>query len=427
MFRKLVLLTIFAAAACGGEGRNIVAGDSSLPPVPQDVMELPPEADSASPEEVRVEEASPELVDTGPDLAEVELVLEVVEVEDLGPETEDLSIDVEPPECLEDSDCDDGIPCTTDSCKVEVCFNIKDSNECCVTDADCENGDACSVGLCDVGVCEQVEVDSCCHFDPDCKDELESTFDYCKNGTCIHSLTPEPTACAALGYCEETNDCAQLECVAGFCSASLVDSPLCCDTASDCNDGLPCTEDECVELHCLNPEATGLVPHIAFTFDDAALPGFVVEDDGSPVKWQVSSKSFISPPSALYFGDPATESYSNGQKAWGTIATPPITMGAEGPFLLRAWTYVNTEPYLSVDQVFIIVDDGSSQTEVWSKANIGGTTAWQFVQTEVDLADFGDFAEKEIKLTFLFDSHDALDNDYEGVYFDDVELLWPCP
>jgi len=183
----------------------------------------------------------------------------------------------------------------------------------------------------------------------------------------------------------------------------------------------------CTDLHCSNPPATGPVAHAAFTFDDAALPGFVIEDDGSSVKWQVSSKSFISAPYSLYFGDPATETINNGKKVTGSITTPPVTLGPEGPFILKAWTYVNVEPAFSVDKVFIIVDDGVSQTEVWSKADIGGTTAWQFVPIEVNLSQFGDYSGKEIKLIFLFDSLDEKNNDYEGVYFDDVELVWPCP
>ena len=306
------------------------------------------------------------------------------------------------------------------------CFNIKASNECCVTDSDCDNDDACTVGVCGGGECEQVEVDGCCHYDWDCDDSFESTFDVCQAGVCLHSLTPAPAPCAGDEDCDDGNDCTDVACVSGFCSGNIVASPLCCDTASDCDDQDPCTLDLCTDLHCSNPPASGPVAHASFTFDDAALPGFVVDDDGSSVKWQVSDKSFISAPYSLYFGDIATETINNGKKVMGSITTPSVTLGAEGPFLLRAWTYVNVEPAFSVDKVFIIVDDGVSQTQVWSKADIGGTTAWQFVQTEVDLSAFGDYAGASVSLTFVFDSYDQKNNDYEGVYFDDVELLWPC-
>ena len=427
MLRLVVLLPLLVSVGCGAEGRNIVTGDSSLPPVPQDVAELTPAVDVAVPEETLMEETSPDVVDAAPETADVPFVPEVDEVEEMAPDAPDVAIDVEPPECVADSDCDDGDACTTDSCKVGMCFNIKASNECCVKDSDCENDDACTVGLCAGGECEQMEVDGCCHFDSDCADGLDSTFNLCKKGVCVYSLSPAPAACAGDGECDDGNECTEATCLAGFCSASIVDSPPCCDTPLDCDDQAPCTDDLCTDQHCSNPPATGPVAHASFTFDDAALPGFVIEDDGSSVKWQVSSKSFISAPYSLYFGDPATESINNGKKVMGSVTAPPVTLGPEGPFVLKAWTYVNVEPMFSVDQVFIYVDDGESTTEVWSKVDVGGSTVWQFVPIEVDLSDFGDFAGKTISLIFLFDSYDQKNNDYEGVYFDDVELLWPCP
>ncbi len=124
--------------------------------------------------------------------------------------------------------CDDGNPCTTDSCNSNSGFcehtavvgACNDSNP-------CTENDQCQGKLC-VGK----PLQTCCKQDADCLDGSPCTIDICVSGQCENDVVP------ANGLaCEDGNKCTKVEtCVFGSCAATLLDK---------CADDNPCTLDLC--------------------------------------------------------------------------------------------------------------------------------------------------------------------------------------
>jgi len=138
---------------------------------------------------------------------------------------------------LTDVDCDDGDPCTLDSCD-------PDSGACLHEDITCTAGEACSEGVC-AATCAQND---------DCDDANGCTTDACLNGTCVH----------AANVCDDDNPCTLNDCneFSGACTFPSLDCPpdeVCvagdcvafCTENSECDDGSACTSDVCVEGFCV--------------------------------------------------------------------------------------------------------------------------------------------------------------------------------
>ncbi len=113
--------------------------------------------------------------------------------------------------------CDDGNPCTDDSCANGACLHAPNS-------ADCDDGNACSVGdSCQGGQC----VPAASLY---CNDDNVCTDDSCdlKLG-CIHVANTAP--CSDANLCTVNDTCADGTCQSG--------APL------TCKDDNPCTDDSC--------------------------------------------------------------------------------------------------------------------------------------------------------------------------------------
>jgi hypothetical protein len=150
-------------------------------------------------------------------------------------------------------DCDDGNPCTTDSCDPDD--GGADGNGCvhaanngpCSDGLFCNGADTCSGGACDVhagdpcisgsecaDACDE-DGDSC--FDapgtPCTADANTCTDDECDGaGACTHPGLPDGSSCSDGNTCTENDECASLTCVG---------TP----TGQTCDDGNVCTLDTC--------------------------------------------------------------------------------------------------------------------------------------------------------------------------------------
>jgi hypothetical protein len=89
---------------------------------------------------------------------------------------------VPPPECTSAADCDDGNPCTADTCAASGCAYSEDDG------ASCDDGDACTVeDGCAAGACAgTLRV---------CDDKNDCTIDWCVAGEC-KAAPDETDACA---------------------------------------------------------------------------------------------------------------------------------------------------------------------------------------------------------------------------------------
>ncbi len=154
------------------------------------------------------------------------------------------------PGCSVPADCDDGNPCTTDSCPGGVCQNANNSDPC--NDGDsCTQTDACQGGSCvgtnpvvctaqdqchEIGACDTVTGACSNPVSPNgtgCNDGDACTqTDTCQTGACTGA---NPVVCTAQDQCHEIGAC---DTGTGVCSNPA--SP----NGSGCDDGDACTADE---------------------------------------------------------------------------------------------------------------------------------------------------------------------------------------
>ena len=227
--------------------------------------------------------------------------------------------------------------------------------------------------------------------------------------------------------------------------------PNFCEDDEDCLSADPCFFGTCVGSTC-QFAATGLegccgqaVLTAGFDIPGGDTGLFAVTDlyPGTGVTWQVASLAdpvtgasrSVSPPSALYFGDPDVAcpgdpmkncpTFDAGGAAVGADATSgqfSIPPSATDPVLsFQVLLDVESNPGSDIFEVRII--EGPDETVVWDKGAIGGSTNKQFVLVKVDLSDW---IGADIRVRFHFDSVDASANASEGVYIDDVSVGSDC-
>jgi len=154
--------------------------------------------------------------------------------------------------------CDDGNPCTTDTCKPATgCQHtpLPDGASCADRDL-CNGSETCQGGTCTAGtplVCDDgnpCTTDSCdpaigCVFTYACDDGNPCTADTCDPGTgCQHAAVADGTACPDGNVCNGDETC-----LAGVCTAG---APLACA------DGGECTTSVCdSQLGCMYPPIEG--------------------------------------------------------------------------------------------------------------------------------------------------------------------------
>ena len=329
--------------------------------------------------------------------------------------------------CSNDGQCVDNDPVTVDACIQNTCSNLPSAP--CTTAEHCADENPCTDDVCGAGgYCTNSPIADCCLVNGQCDDGTTLTMDICAQNTCVFSFTDPPTDCDSADDCAESGPCVEASCVGGLCSNTVLDGGSCCIDSPACDDGDICTVDTCTDFACAHSPLAGFVPHQAWNFDDGSLTGFQIEGGGSGVTWQLSDKQAISTPYSLYFGNPNGANgptLNNGKTVAGKVATPAVTLPADGPHLLRVWAFIDCEAIFSRDVVTIYVRADGQDTPVWTKADIGGTTGLSWKELEVDLSTLK-LGGKSIQLVFGFDSIDNINNDYQGLYFDDIRLLWPC-
>ena len=172
--------------------------------------------------------------------------------------------------------CDDGVPCTDDSCDElsDICSNI-------TNDANCDDGQFCNgAELCDAALDCQAGSDPCDDGITCTDDSCDEVLDTCANAP-NDSLCDNALFCDGLEFCDAALDCQfgvppncddLVGCTIDTCdevndrcenaaSDVLCDNGLFCDgpetcdpildcqlAANPCDDAVPCTVDTCDEL-----------------------------------------------------------------------------------------------------------------------------------------------------------------------------------
>lgn len=169
-------------------------------------------------------------------------------------------------------ECDDGNPCSLDSCEEEIgcVYQAKsDGSPCDLPPNYCDEKGTCFSGVCTL---EDVVV---------CNDNLDCTIDSCENGGCLHE--PDDSKCDDGLFCNGTETCSSVDGCENGAPPLLDDGVDCtvdsCDETLDdvvhapdhllCTDGLFCTGVEICDLDigCLAGPAVEPDDGLACTLD----------------------------------------------------------------------------------------------------------------------------------------------------------------
>jgi hypothetical protein len=185
-------------------------------------------------------------------------------------------------------------------------------------------------------------------------------------------------------------------------------------------------------------ECCGATPVFEEAFDGATVAVQTSVLSG-PIGWRTETHRASSPPSSLYFGDPATRTYDFGERVAAAAEFGPVDLPEDQEVTARFAVLLGIEPGRGVDQLTLEADllardgeDADTALEtilLWRKHDLPdgeSSDAFddEFEAVEVPLAGM---EGKRVRLRFVFDSVDELNNGLEGVYLDDVAVTGGCP
>lgn len=234
----------------------------------------------------------------------------------------------------------------------------------CATDADCLV--PCGQGTCSAGTCS---------YTP-------------KSGTCLVDIGGGEIACYGDGVVDDLAPCLR-------CDVSHAQSTLSSSAA---------------RLDFDDPDAEGLL------LADAVSGGLT---------WSVSEARSVTGGKSLYFGDPKTKTYANGQHVAGTVTTPALDVPKHDGVsaALVFWLFLDTEETKDYDFLSVTAVDGADSAQIWHSDTIGGTThgVWQRIEVPLEV-----YAGKQLSFIFTFNSVDGYVNAYEGAYLDGLSISTGC-
>ena len=348
--------------------------------------------------------------------------------------------------------CDDGDPCT----EGDVCS----TGDCAGTSKDCDDGNLCTDDACDPDTgdcqgtpntlpCDDAEVcteaDACaggtCLGQPvECDDGNACTADSCASGVgCVFEPTPgapcdDDDLCTGADVCDADGGCGGAD-IEGCCY-DIADCPsdypcntvacadnACVYSALDCDDGNGCTADVCASGDCLNPPLgeDGAVIY-AEGFDGPGAHGWtswVGDGATDQVYWSASDSRAYSPDASLYGGNPETSSYDHGVvDAWAASPWMRLPAGPALELSFRYWADFE-EVYQTYDWVEVYVE-AKGEAPAVTGALIYAPTQGQWVPWSATVPAGNDFGGKEARILLRFATVDAVNNQGEGVYVDDV-------
>ena len=144
--------------------------------------------------------------------------------------------------CTSASQCDDGNPCTTDTCASNLCQHPAITG-CCTSASQCDDGNPCTTDTCASNLCQHPAIAGCCTSASQCDDGSRCTTDMCVSNACQH--TSLSGCCATDADCADNNPCTADTCDLGTGTCRNRAAPGCCIADTECDDGDPCTADHC--------------------------------------------------------------------------------------------------------------------------------------------------------------------------------------
>jgi len=324
--------------------------------------------------------------------------------------------------CGKVEDCDDGNPCSTDSCAagqggLPVCGHTLKAG-CCNGNPDCDDKLPCTLDLCSGagGECSHSAKPDCCMVGGDCDDQNECTVDLCTSagGACQH----QNLCCKTDIECKSADSCMVGSCAAGQC----VYTSTCCNGDGDCDDFNPCTKDACDKGKCLftGSNAPGCcTPNVltaAFMDND---DGFASSAAVSGLDWHYKATTGAkSAPGVLHFGKATADTYSVfSANVKVSAASPAIALlaGKEATLTFQAWG--STSGGTITLRVYAVIDG----VETTITTIYGWTIQNTWKQYTFDLTPLAGSS-----LQLFFEASLTGNTSGTGFYLDDVQVTSTC-
>ena len=377
-------------------------------------------------------------------------------------------------------DCDDDNPCTADGCAPDAgCYNLPLDGAPCPGGGTCL-GDSCCVPACDGKGCGP---DGCGGSCGSCPDGQLCTDNLCCTPDCLFKVCGDDGCGGSCGSCGCGEECLDGQCINTACTGKECGPDGCGDSCGNCDDGDPCTIDVCQMSdgtchHSFNGDpdcCTPLSSVFTDSFPSANLTTWYVPEEGAscgiapfgcedaegencmncptdcgpcPVSWSVTADQSVTAPYSLYFGNPAQGNYDNGvNSVRGFIASPDVALPPYGIPAVSFQLWLDTEHTpiwwvfeqpVDIDTLRLHVQSQTGEayselTEIWN------SQAWEFKGSTFDeglgivtwktvyaTLDGLDLEGATVRFVFEFDSFDASNNDYQGVYVDDFKTFTLC-
>jgi len=218
------------------------------------------------------------------------------------------------------------------------------TQECCSDDAECDDGDPCTTDSCPGvdSLCAFIPVEGCCTTDEACGDGDPCTQDSCtsdQGGECLNVW-------------------------------------ICCETDDDCDDGEDlCTEDLCVDDYCqfLFTGAAGCCEPIIWEEGFEQGQGeWVFENQDTSPSWHLSTIKSSDGASSLAFTN--GDGTSTGTYQDSTAISPPVELGVQPGVALGFQVWYDTEPGYDWCQVWVdhpggeaLLDEFSGHDDFWKE------------------------------------------------------------
>jgi hypothetical protein len=147
-------------------------------------------------------------------------------------------------------------------------------------------------------------------------------------------------------------------------------------------------------------------------------------DDGKPDGWEATGlwhlekKRCHSSPYSFAYNNGTN--YNTGARNSGYIISPEIDLTSATSAKLSFWTFWQHESYPSgsYDNMRVEVFNGTS----WNQIFYNDCKGLSYSDWHQEIFDLSGYCGKKIKIRFSFDTVDALYNNYEGWYIDDVNV-----
>jgi len=137
--------------------------------------------------------------------------------------------------------------------------------------------------------------------------------------------------------------------------------------------------------------------------------------------WHIVSHRSQSASQAWWYGRDATGTYNTGERNFGNLVSPVINLCNAISPVLTFWSWYETQTVNpnTYDYKYVDIYDGTQWNNGVYQIRYPMIPMETWVQITIDL---GAYTGKMINLRFRFDTRDALYNDQEGWYIDDITV-----